>query len=326
MLARVRWPDAEIVVLDALTYAGNLANLPDGREAERITFVRGDICSPSVVESAVQGCSHVVNFAAETHVDRSFTTPSAFVLTNIEGTRVLLEAAHRAGIARFLQVSTDEIYGEIAYPARASESAPFRPGNLYATTKATADALVLGHRDARGTTVVITRGSNTYGPRQYPEKLVPLVITNALENEPIPVYGDGLQVRDWLHVTDHCEAIALALERGEPGAIYNIAAENERSNLEVIEDIISLIGAQPSLIQHIADRPGHDRRYAVTSDRIRALGWQPSVSYQEGLADTVRWYRSHEEWWQAIKSGAYRAYYEQQYRERLGETERRGKL
>jgi dTDP-glucose 4,6-dehydratase len=315
--ALARWPDCRITVLDALTYAGNTANLAAVRERPGFEFVRGNICDQSAVREAMSGCTHVLNFAAETHVDRSILDAASFVRTDVEGTRVLLEEARRRGIERYLQVSTDEVYGDVEPPNRSREDDPLRPRSPYSASKAGGDLMVSAYQATHDLPVLITRGSNTYGPYQYPEKLIPLFVTNALDGQPLPVYGDGRQMRDWLYVADHCSAIATILEAGGPGEIYNIAAENERPNLEVVESIVGLTGCPPSLVRHVEDRPGHDRRYALDAAKLRSLGWRPTVPFEQGIAETVQWYRQHRDWWEAIKDDRYREYYQAQYGSRL---------
>jgi dTDP-glucose 4,6-dehydratase len=302
----------EVVVLDKLTYSGNVANLEDVRHA----FVHGDIADPAAVESAGEGCDAVVNFAAETHVDRSIREASAFIRTDVVGTHVLLEWARRSGV-RMVQVSTDEVYGDVPPGVSSSESDPLCPSSPYAASKAGGDLQALAYARTYDMDVRITRGANTYGPRQYPEKLIPLFVTNALDGEPLPLYGDGRQRRSWLHVADHCEAIETVMRAGEPGGVYNIGGE-ERENLAITTEIVKLTGADPSLVRYVDDRPGHDRRYAVRDTRVRALGWRPERSLADGLGDTVRWYADNRAWWEAIKSGDYRRYYAEQYAERLG--------
>jgi dTDP-glucose 4,6-dehydratase len=302
----------DVVVLDKLTYAGNPANL-DGVVHE---FVRGDITDPDAVERAAAGCDAIVNFAAETHVDRSIMGPQEFVHTDVLGTMCLLEWA-RANDARYVQVSTDEVYGDLEAGGRASETDPLRPSSPYSAAKAGGDLQVLAYVRTYGVRASITRGANTYGPNQYPEKLVPLFVTNALEGEPLPVYGDGKQVREWLHAEDHCAGIELVLYEGAPGEIYNVGGE-DHENMEVTHRILELTGADPALVRHVDDRAGHDRRYAVDDAKLRALGWAPLHSFGEGgLPATVDWYRSNRTWWEPIKSGAYRAYYDEQYANRL---------
>jgi dTDP-glucose 4,6-dehydratase len=303
----------DVVVLDKLTYAGNRANL-EGVEHE---FHRGDIADPDAVGRAAEGCDAIVNFAAETHVDRSILGPAEFILTDVLGTQVLLDYARHHGI-RHLQVSTDEVYGDIPLDAQpCTEDAPVRASSPYSASKAGGDLQVLAYVRTYGVDALVTRGANTYGPRQYPEKFLPLFITNAFDGEPLPVYGDGRQRREWLHVTDHCAGIELALRKGEGGQVYNIGGQ-ERENLEVVRRILDLTGASPDLVRHVQDRPGHDRRYSVDSSKLRDLGWTPQHSFDAGgLEETVDWYRENREWWEPIKSGDYKRYYEQQYAGRL---------
>jgi dTDP-glucose 4,6-dehydratase len=302
----------ELVVLDKLTYAGSRARL----EGVEYGFLRGDIADPSMVERAVDGCDAVVNFAAETHVDRSILDAASFIHTDVLGTHVLLESARATG-SRFIQVSTDEVYGDVPPAASAHENDALRPSNPYYASKAAADLQVLAHVRTYGVDASITRVGNTYGPYQHPEKLIPLFITNALTGMPLPLYGDGRQRRQWLHVEDHCAAIELVLRRGERGAVYNIGGE-ERDNASVTELILSLTDADASLVRHVVDRPGHDRRYSVDSTRVRALGWAPHARFEDGIAATVAWYREWRDWWGPIKSGEYADYYEAQYAGRLG--------
>jgi dTDP-glucose 4,6-dehydratase len=303
----------QVVVLDKLTYSGNLANL-EGVEHE---FVQGDIADPVAVRGAGEGCDAVVNFAAETHVDRSILEAGDFVRTDVLGTHVLLEWARSAGV-RLLQVSTDEVYGDVPEGGSSREDDPLLPSSPYAASKAGGDLLVLAYVRTHALDACITRGSNTYGPNQYPEKLIPLMVTNALEGEPLPVYGDGRQRRDWLHVEDHCAGIELVLREGAGGGVFNIGAGDERENLDVVLRVVELTGAEPGLVRHVTDRPGHDRRYSVDSSKLRGLGWQPLRDFESGLAETVSWYRENRAWWEPIKSGAYREYYARQYAERLG--------
>jgi dTDP-glucose 4,6-dehydratase len=303
----------QVVVLDKLTYSGNLANL-DGVEHE---FVQGDIADPVAVRGAGEGCDAVVNFAAETHVDRSILEAGDFVRTDVLGTHVLLEWVRGAGV-RLVHVSTDEVYGDVPEGSSSQEDDPLLPSSPYAASKAGGDLLVLAYVRTHGVDACITRGSNTYGPNQYPEKLIPLMVTNALEGEPLPVYGDGRQRRDWLHAEDHCAGIELVLRKGAEGGVFNIGAGTERENLDVVMRIVELTGTEPDLVRHVADRPGHDRRYSLDSSRLHQLGWRPERDFETGLAETVAWYRDHRVWWEPIKSGAYREYYARQYAERLG--------
>ena len=301
-----------VVVLDKLTYAGNPANL----EGTGVELVVGDIADPDAVMRAGERCEAVVNFAAETHVDRSILGPEEFVHTDVLGTLTLLEWTRATG-ARYVQVSTDEVYGDLEAGGRALESDPLRPSSPYSAAKAGGDLQVLAYVRTYGVRASITRGANTYGPNQYPEKLVPLFVTNALEGEPLPIYGDGKQVREWLHAEDHSAGIELVLRKGAPGEIYNVGGE-DHENLEVTHRILELTGADPSLVRHVEDRAGHDRRYAVDDSKLRALGWRPEHSFGEaGLSTTVGWYRDNRAWWEPIKSGDYRRYYDEQYAARL---------
>ncbi|MCS7257732.1 MAG: dTDP-glucose 4,6-dehydratase [Thermomicrobium sp.] len=302
----------EVVVLDKLTYAGSLLNLEDVLDDPRVRFLHGDIADPAAVSEAIAGCDAVVNFAAETHVDRSLLAPAAFVQTNVWGTMVLLEQALRVGVQRFLHVSTDEVYGEILVGA-AREADPLRPRNPYAASKAAAEHFVFSYWTSYGLPVLVTRGCNTYGPYQYPEKFIPLAITNLLSGQPVPIYGDGLQERDWLYVEDHCHAIWTVLVHGKPSETYNIGASQHRPNIEVARAVIRLLNADPASIVHVADRPGHDRRYAVDWSKLAALGWTPRTPFEEGLARTVTWYRHRADWWTARRDEAFAQYYAQNY-------------
>jgi len=309
-------PDWEVVNLDKLTYAGNPENLRDVEDDRRYRFVKGDICDEQAVAEAAAGCDAIVNFAAETHVDRSIMDPMVFLRTDMVGTYVLLEAVREGKAGRLLQVSTDEVYGSIAEGA-ADESSPVKPNSPYSASKTGADMMCLSYWTTYETPVVITRGANTIGPYQYPEKVVPLFVTNALDDVPLPVYGDGMQVRDYTYVEDHCRGILLALEQGEPGEVYNIGAGNEMRNMDMARFLLAEIGKPESLIQHVKDRPGHDRRYALDSSKLRRLGWAPRYDATEALRATVRWYADNRWWWEPIKSGdLYREYYRRQYEER----------
>jgi dTDP-glucose 4,6-dehydratase len=303
--------DVEVVVLDKLTYSGNPANL-DGIEHR---FLQGDIADSEAVAEAAAGCDAIVNFAAESHVDRSILESFDFVHTQVHGTQTLLEHVRARG-ARFVQVSTDEVYGDLEGGGSSTEDDPLRPSSPYSATKAGGDLLVLGYVRTHGVNASITRGANTYGPHQYPEKFLPLFVTNALDGEPLPVYGDGRQRREWLHVDDHCAAIELALTDGRPGEVYNVGGD-ERENLEMVRRILDLTGADESLVRHVTDRPGHDRRYSIDDSKLRGLGWKREIALEDGLAETFEWYRDNRAWWEPIKSGEYRAYYQQQYAERL---------
>jgi dTDP-glucose 4,6-dehydratase len=302
----------EVRVLDKLTYSGNPANL-DGTGIE---LVVGDICDAAAVAEAAEGCDAIANFAAETHVDRSILGPVEFIQTNVAGTQVLLDHARAAGI-RLVHVSTDEVYGDVAEGVSSVEDDPLRPSSPYSAAKAGGDLQVLGSVRTYGVDALITRGSNTYGPNQYPEKLIPLMTTNAIEGEPLPVYGDGRQVRDWLWVEDHCAGIELVLRDGAAGEVYNVGGNEERENVEIVSRILELTGADELLVRHVEDRAGHDRRYSLDTAKLRALGWAPQTSFEEGIAETVAWYLAHRSWWEPIKSGEYREYYERQYAARL---------
>jgi len=301
----------DVAVLDKLTYSGNRANL----EGADLEFFEGDICDPDAVAQAGAGVEAIVNFAAETHVDRSIIGAAEFIETDVLGTYVLLGFARDAGI-RLVQVSTDEVYGDVPEGESSREGDPLRPSSPYSASKAGGDLQVLSAVRTFGIDACITRGANTYGPNQYPEKLIPLFVTNALDGESLPVYGDGRQRREWLHVGDHCSAVELVLREGAAGETYNIGGE-EHENLEITSRIIELTGADPELVRHVDDRPGHDRRYSLDDSKVRGLGWVPRRSFEDGLAVTVEWYRANRAWWEPIKSGEYREYYERQYAERL---------
>jgi dTDP-glucose 4,6-dehydratase len=303
----------DVVVLDKLTYAGRRENLPHGTE-----LVVGAIEDPALARDVMDGCDAVVNFAAESHVDRSIADQEAFARTHVIGTSVLLDAARELGVARYLQVSTDEVYGSIAEGSFTEES-PLDPSSPYSATKAAGDLLVSAHAHTYGVEALICRGSNNYGPRQYPEKLIPLMVLNALHGDSLPVYGDGRQVRNWLYVEDFCRGIHTVLERGRPGEAYNVGGPDEMENIDVVRRILELTGQDESLIEHVTDRPGHDRRYSLSSQKLSSeLGWEPRVRFDEGLERTVRWYRDNEDWWAPIRSGEYREYYERHYGRALG--------
>jgi dTDP-glucose 4,6-dehydratase len=309
-------PNCRIVNFDALTYAGNLDNLK-GLDHERHHFVRGDIADPEAVLAALDpGTDAIINFAAESHVDRSITSAAEFLRTNIAGTQVLLDAARERGVTRFVQVSTDEVMGSLSEDADAffTESSGFAPNSPYAASKAAAEHLVRAAHHTFGLDTVVTRCGNNYGPRQFPEKFLPLAISNALNDETIPVYGDGLNVRDWIYVDDHCRGILLALQRGRSGSIYNFGARNERRNIEVVKSLLNAVGKPHSLIRFVKDRPGHDRRYAIDPALAESeLDWRPKETWTGGLNKTIRWYQENGEWVARTRSGAYREYYEQQY-------------
>jgi len=303
----------EVRVLDKLTYAGRRENLPEDAE-----LVISAIEDPQAVREAMEGCDAVVNFAAESHVDRSIDDQDAFARTHVIGTGVLLDAARELGIGRYLQVSTDEVYGSIE-SGSFTETSPLDPSSPYSATKAAGDLLVSAHFHTYGTEAVICRGSNNYGPRQYPEKLIPLMVLNAIHGDSLPVYGDGRQVRNWLYVEDFCRGIHTVLEKGRPGEAYNVGGPDECENIEVVRRVLELTGADESLIEHVTDRPGHDRRYSLSSEKIRdELGWEAQVRFADGLERTVAWYRENAAWWGPIRSGEYREYYEKQYGRALG--------
>jgi dTDP-glucose 4,6-dehydratase len=309
-------PGIQVVNLDSLTYAGNLENLAAVEADSRHKFVKMDICDRKAVASlcAAEKPDAIVNFAAESHVDRSIDGPEVFAQTNVLGTLSLLEAAREAGTEMFLQVSTDEVYGTLGASGYFTEISPIQPNSPYAASKAGADQFVRAYHHTHGMDTRITRCSNNYGPYQFPEKLIPLMITNAMEARALPVYGDGLHVRDWIYVTDHCRAILAVLEKGAAGEVYNIGGVHELPNLEVVRTIVRAAGADESLIEHVKDRPGHDRRYAIDSSKARVeLGWEPAVDFTEGIERTMTWYSENRQWWERIKSGQYRNYYEKMY-------------
>jgi dTDP-glucose 4,6-dehydratase len=302
-----------VVVLDKLTYSGNRANL-DGCDFELLV---GDVCDPKEVAAAGAGCDAVVNFAAETHVDRSILGAAEFIETDVLGTYVLLDFVRANGI-RLVQVSTDEVYGDVAPGESSREDDPLRPSSPYSASKAGGDLQVLAAVRTYGVDACITRGSNTYGPNQYPEKILPLFITNALDGEPLPLYGDGRQTRDWLYVEDHCAGVELVLREGKRGEVYNVAANEEVENREITRRVLELTGADESLVRHVADRPGHDRRYSLDTTKLRSLGWEPRIPLDDGLRETVDWYATSRDWWEAIKTSVgYREYYDRQYAARL---------
>lgn len=312
----------DVVVLDKLTYAGNRENLAPVAGDRRLTFVQGDIADPDSVRDAMDGCDAVVNFAAESHVDRSIMEGGDFLRTNIVGTQTLLDAARSLGVGTFLHVSTDEVYGDIERGASV-EGDPFHTRSPYSAAKGGAELFVMAAHETYGMDTLVTRGSNTYGPYQYPEKLLPIAITNALDDQPVAVYGDGLQVRDWLHVDDHCAGIDHVLHTGTPGEAYNVGAEFDgagghgRSNIAVLREILRVLGKSEDLLHFVSDRPGHDRRYALDCAKLRGAGWQTEVPFAQGLAQTVRWYADHRDWWEPLKRDAgYVAYFRRNYTER----------
>jgi dTDP-glucose 4,6-dehydratase len=309
-----KYPDVEVIVLDKLTYAGNLDNLRDVADDRRYSFVQGDICDMELVDRVIQehNVEAIVNFAAETHVDRSILEAGSFIKTDVYGTHVLLEAVRKFGLQRMLHVSTDEVYGSVTQGSWV-ETDNLLPNSPYSASKAGGDLLCRAYHVTYGVPVVITRGSNNFGPYQYPEKVIPLFITNALDDLPLPLYGDGLNVRDWLYVLDHCEAIDLMLHGGQDGEVYNVGGDHELTNLELTEAILEKTGRPESLIHFVEDRPGHDRRYSLDSSKIHELGWRPRHAFAEALEGTVRWYAENRQWWEKLKTGEYRSYYEKQY-------------
>jgi dTDP-glucose 4,6-dehydratase len=315
-LALAERADWRVVNLDKLTYAGNAENLADLEGNPRYRFVRGDIANGELVAEIVRSerIDAVMHLAAESHVDRSILSPAVFIETNVRGTQVLLEAARELRVNRFLQVSTDEVYGSLGPTGFFTEETPLAPSSPYSASKAGSDLLALAYAHTFGMHVVVTRCSNNYGPYQFPEKLIPLMIANALEDKPLPVYGDGQNVRDWIHVEDHCRGLLAALEQGKPGQVYNFGASSERRNIEIVKLVLELVGKPESLIQYVKDRPGHDRRYAIDASRAyRELSWAPRHRFEEALAATVQWYREHRGWWERIRTGEYLGYYEKQY-------------
>lgn len=324
---RLETTDDSITVLDKLTYAGDRANLADVEArpdaASRYRFIEGDIADRPLAEGLVRESDAVINFAAESHVDRSILEPTAFLVTGVLGVHALLDAVVAANAerqdspVRFLQVSTDEVYGSVPQ-GRSLEDDPLRPSSPYSAAKASGELLVGAYRETHGLDTLVTRGANTYGPQQNPEKLIPLFVTNALQDLPLPMYGDGMQLRDWLYVDDHADAVGVVLDRGEPGAVYNVPGEGvERPNRAVTEAILSALGKPWSLVREVPDRPGHDRRYAMDGTRLRDLGWVPRVPFEEGIERTVRWYADHEPRWRAARDGAFEDYYQRQYAWRL---------
>ena len=313
-----RGPGVSVVNLDKLTYAANPASLADVEHLPNYRFLRGDIVDPEAVRAAMEGCTHVVNFAAETHVDRSLLGDASFIETDVRGVFVLLEEARRRGVERFVQISTDEVYGTIP-EGSFTEDSTLNPRNPYAASKAGGDRLAYSYWASYGMPVIITRASNNYGPYQYPEKLIPLFVTNALDDEPLPLYGDGRNVRDWLYVEDHVEAIDFLLDHGTPGETYNIAGGNEMENIEITRRVLAELGKPESLIRYVDDRPGHDRRYSLDAGKLARAGFRPRTPLAEGLSRTIRWYRDHPGWWRPVKEkdAAFRAFYRTQYGDRL---------
>lgn len=309
----------EIINLDSLTYAGNLENLKEIEGKENYRFIKGDITDRQSLQPLFEsGIDAVINFAAESHVDRSIMEPDVFVKTNVLGTQVLLELAQNYGVQKFVQISTDEVYGTLGDDGLFTETTPLAPNSPYSSSKAGADLLVRAYHETFGLPVNITRCSNNYGPYQFPEKLIPLMIMNALDEKPLPVYGDGLNVRDWLHVEDHCSAIDLVLHKGVNGEVYNVGGNNERTNLQIVKTILEHLNKPETLIQFVQDRPGHDKRYAIDATKIKTeLGWEPKYTFDSGIKQTIHWYLEHKDWWQRIVSGAYQEYYQKQYADRI---------
>lgn len=309
-------PEDTIVNYDLLTYAGNLENLKDVEDHPNYHFVRGNICNRELVEYVIDQfeIDTVVNFAAESHVDRSITEPDLFVKSNVLGTQTLLDLAKSKKINKYLQISTDEVYGSLGPDGYFTETTPLAPNSPYSASKASADLMVRAYYETFGLNVNITRCSNNYGPYHFPEKLIPLVVTNALENKELPVYGDGKNIRDWLYVEDHCTAIDLVLHKGQPGEIYNVGGHNEKCNIDIVKLIVDTLGKSRDLIKHVADRLGHDRRYAIDPTKIETeLGWTPQYNFDSGIKETIQWYLDHEDWWSKIKTGEYMDYYKKQY-------------
>jgi dTDP-glucose 4,6-dehydratase len=308
--------DCAVVVLDALTYAGHLENLEDVKDDPRFSFIKGDIRNSDDVSTPVANADIVINFAAESHVDRSIYDPEAFITTDVMGVYALMEAARSHGIEKFIQISTDEVYGDVE-EGFSTEVDPVSPNSPYSATKAGGELLARAYWRTYGVPVVVTRGSNTYGPYQQPEKLVPLFVSNAIDDKSLPVYGDGMQIRDWLHVIDHCTGVELAMDKGEPGEIYNVGGDNQRPNIEIIKIILEVTGKDDSLIKHVEDRPGHDRRYALDSTKLLELGWERKHDFDIGMRDTIRWYMENQDWWRSIKeSDEHRRFSDQWYADR----------
>ncbi|MCU5096594.1 dTDP-glucose 4,6-dehydratase [Bacillus wiedmannii] len=315
-----KYPKYNIVNLDSLTYAGNLENLKDIEELSNYKFVKGDIAECQFINQLFkeEKFDYVLNFAAESHVDRSITNPDIFIQTNIQGTQVLLDAAKNAEVKKYLQVSTDEVYGTLGETGYFTEETPLASNSPYSSSKAGADLLVRAYHETFGLPVNITRCSNNYGPFHFPEKLIPLMIINALNDKQLPVYGDGLNVRDWLHVEDHCQAIDLVLHKGKNGEVYNVGGNNERTNIEIVKTILKALDKPESLIKYVTDRPGHDRRYAIDATKLREeLGWSPKYNFDTGIEQTIKWYLENQDWWKNIISGEYQEYFKNQYANRL---------
>lgn len=311
-----KYPDYEIVNLDVLTYCGNLENLKDVEFDKNYTFVKGDIGNKELVDDIIKDCDYVINFAAESHVDRSIKDPEIFIKSNVLGTQVLLDAAKKADIKKYIQISTDEVYGTLGSTGYFTEETPVAPNSPYSASKASADMFVRAYHETFDMPINITRCSNNYGPYQFPEKLIPLMISNALEDKSLPVYGDGKNVRDWLHVHDHCTAIDLVLHEGKLGEVYNIGGNNEKQNIEIVKLILEELDKPESLISYVDDRLGHDRRYAIDSSKIQnELGWKPEYTFETGIKETINWYLDNQDWIEQVKSGEYQEYYRKMYLE-----------
>ena len=309
-----KYSDYDIINLDALTYCGNLENLKDIEDMDNYTFVKGDIRDKDLVNDLVLKSDYVINFAAESHVDRSITDPEIFIKSNVLGTQVLLNAAKDCGVEKYIQISTDEVYGTLGETGYFCETTPLQPNSPYSASKAGGDLITRAYFETFDLPVNITRCSNNYGPYQFPEKLIPLMISNALEDKKLPIYGDGKNIRDWLHVYDHCQAIDLVLHEGKLGEVYNIGGHNERQNIQIVKLILEALGKDESLIEFVADRLGHDRRYAIDADKIRnELGWEPRYSFETGIKETIQWYLDNQDWMDQVKSGEYQQYYEKMY-------------
>ena len=312
-----KYSDYEIINLDALTYCGNLENLKDIEDRDNYTFVKGDIRDKELVDDLVSKVDYVINFAAESHVDRSIEDPEIFIKSNVLGTQVLLNAAKNLGVEKYIQISTDEVYGTLGETGYFSETTPLQPNSPYSASKAGGDLITRAYFETFDLPVNITRCSNNYGPYQFPEKLIPLMISNALEDKKLPIYGDGKNIRDWLHVYDHCQAIDLVLHEGKLGEVYNIGGHNERQNIQIVKLILEALGKDESLIEFVADRLGHDRRYAIDADKIRnELGWEPKYTFETGIKETIQWYLDNQDWMDQVKSGEYQQYYEKMYSNR----------
>ena len=309
-----KYSDYHIINLDALTYCGNLENLKDIEDKDNYTFVKGDIRDKAIVDELVEKSDYVINFAAESHVDRSIADPEIFIKSNVLGTQVLLNAAKEHGVEKYIQISTDEVYGTLGKTGYFTEDTPLQPNSPYSASKAGGDLIARAYHETFGLPVNITRCSNNYGPYQFPEKLIPLMISNALEDKKLPVYGDGKNVRDWLHVHDHCSAIDLVLHEAKPGEVYNIGGNNEKQNIEIVKLILGELGKDESLIEFVTDRLGHDRRYAIDSTKIQEeLSWKPEYTFEVGIRKTIQWYLDNQDWMSQVKSGQYQQYYEMMY-------------